>query len=201
MPFGIGGPSGRPAPTFSIERFPKIVGDGVLDVPPTPPGREIRKTAFFGGRPRVAPTIVFWKKPSGAGAPQTLPPGVVLRAANPKSNDCRGQSHHNSQLSEKRSQRTVFLTEEECGQKPGIREMLGLSICLDKIQPYFRSISCTNFQVTARIPTLAKSRLRRLLAARACGRSLPTRFFRTSFGRATLPPGEGISLRRNFLTN
>ena len=101
-------------------------------------------------------------------------------------------------LSEKRSQRTVFLTEEECGRKSGIREMLGLPMCFVEIQTYFRSISYTNFQVTARIPTLAKSRLRRLLAARACGRSLPTRFFRTSFGRATLPPGEGISLRRNF---
>ena len=30
------------------------------------------------------------------GSTPRLPPGVVLRAANPKSNDCRGQSHHNS---------------------------------------------------------------------------------------------------------
>ena len=38
------------------------------------------------------------------------PPGVVLRAANLKSNDCRGQSHHNSQVAPKGSG-------EECGQK------------------------------------------------------------------------------------
>ena len=30
------------------------------------------------------------------GRTKSLPPGVVLRAANHKSNDCRGQSHHNS---------------------------------------------------------------------------------------------------------
>ena len=46
--------------------------------------------------------------------------------------------------------------------------------------------SCAELQISARIPALAKSRLRRLLAARACGRSLPTPF------GATHPPGDGI---------
>ena len=109
--------------------------------------------------------------------PKTLPPGGSCHWAAPKSRP---------------------MTEEECGRKFWSREMLELAGCFINIQPYFGSISCTNFQITARIPTLAKSRLRRLLAARACGRSLPTRFFRTSFGRATLPPGEGISLHRDF---
>ena len=49
--------------------------------------------------------------------PQSLPPGVVLRAANQKTNDCRGQSHHNSQLSGNRLFGTDFLTEEECGRQ------------------------------------------------------------------------------------
>ena len=44
-------------------------------------------------------------------------PGVVLRAANPKSNDCRGQSHHNSKLSGHRLFGTDDLTEEECGRR------------------------------------------------------------------------------------
>ena len=98
------------------------------------------------------------KKPSGAGAPQTLPPGGSCHWAAPKSRP---------------------MTEEECGRKFWSTGMLGLAGCFINIQPYFRPISCTNFQITARIP-------------------LPTRFFRTSFGRATLPPGEGISLRRDF---
>ena len=107
-------------------------------------------------------------------------------------------------LSEKRSQRTVFLTEEECGRKSGIREMLGLPMCFVEIQTYFRSISCTNFQITARIPTLAKSRLRRLLAARACGRSLPTPSGPPSprekgFSRRSAAAGErGSPLRLHF---
>ena len=49
---------------------------------------------------------------SAGAQPQSLPPGVVLRAANPESNDCRGQSHHNSQLSPPQA-----VTEEECGRK------------------------------------------------------------------------------------
>ena len=45
--------------------------------------------------------------------------GVVLRAADPKSTDCRGQSHHNSLLSRK-SRKAIFVTEEECGRQSGM---------------------------------------------------------------------------------
>ena len=98
------------------------------------------------------------KKLQARERPKTLPPGGSCHWAAPKSRP---------------------MTEEECGRKFWSTEMLGLAGCFINIQPYFRPISCTNFQITARIP-------------------LPTRLFRTSFGRATLPPGEGISLRRDF---
>ena len=61
---GIGGPSGRPAPTFSIEHFPIIVGDGVLDVPPPQRGGKSRccSASAGGALPRPYSLLRYTEK-------------------------------------------------------------------------------------------------------------------------------------------
>ena len=53
------GPSGTPAPTVSIEGFPMIVGDGVLDVPPPQRGGKNRCQRHRQAGQCPAPTDFF----------------------------------------------------------------------------------------------------------------------------------------------